>query len=427
MTAPDLSDDEALVLANAGEEEVAALMALAAKKRDDAWGGELTFSPKVFLPLTNLCRNFCDYCSFRRSPGQAGEWTMTPEQVVDWLDQAAAQGAGEALLCLGDHPETEFESYAELLAKWGFSSTVDYLVWASERALERGLLPHTNAGLLDRTALKRLRPLNVSFGLMLESIAERLCEKGGPHEHAPDKRPSLRMDMMRVAGELRIPFTTGILIGIGDTRVERVESLLAIRKLHEQSGHIQEVIVQNFTARPRMRLRDQPEPEELELAHAVAMARLILPSDVSVQAPPNLNPQRTEMLIRAGVNDFGGISAVSPDYINPSHPWPGVETLAAECATQGFRLRPRSPLYDGYLKRPDFLDAGLVESASRVSARFADLAETRAPWMLTTVEDGGAPDGLEAMPRGSAAVPRDPDAVVTLRTVSRVEGDPVAQ
>ncbi len=408
MTEPDLSDDEALGFASADDATVARLMEREAKKRDETWGGELTFSPKVFLPLTNLCRNFCDYCSFRRSPGQSGEWTMTPEEVVDWLDRSAAQGAGEALLCLGDHPETGFETYAQQLSSWGFSTTVDYLVWASERALERGLLPHTNAGLLDRAALERLRPLNVSFGLMLESISDRLCGPGGPHEHAPDKRPELRMAMMREAGELRIPFTTGILIGIGETHLERVASLLAIRDLHARDGHIQEVIVQNFTARPRMRLRNQPEPEELELAHAVALARLILPAEVSVQAPPNLNPKRTELLIRSGVNDFGGISGVSPDYINPSHPWPGVETLAAECAARGFRLRPRSPLYDSYLGRSEFVDPALVEPARAVSARLVSAEE---PWMLTPVDDCALPGGRDGLERPSP--------------VSRVEGDPV--
>lgn len=424
MTQVELSDSAAYGLASADEAATRRLMQGAAKKRDLAWGVDLTFSPKVFLPLTNLCRNFCDYCSFRRSPGQSGEWTMTPDQVVDWLDRAAAQGAGEALLCLGDHPETEFESYGRQLAVWGFSSTVDYLAWASERALERGLLPHTNAGLLDRAALTRLRPLNVSFGIMLESISDRLCEPGGPHEHAPDKRPELRMAMMREAGELRIPFTTGILIGIGDTREERVASLLAIRDLHARDGHIQEVIVQNFTARPRMRLRDQPEPDDIELAHAVALARLILPADVSVQAPPNLNPKRTALLIQSGVNDFGGISAVSPDYINPSHPWPGVESLAEECAAQGFRLRPRSPLYDSYLKRSEFVDPGLVEPARRVSERFG---AAEAAWNLTTVGDTAVSDRSQSASSLPFSDALDvPDARARLRTLSRVEGEPVA-
>jgi len=260
------------------------------------------------------------------------------------------------LFCLGDKPEGAFSAYRRTLATIGHDSTVDYLVWSARVALEHGLLPHTNAGVLSRDDMLRLRPWNVSLGLMLENVSPRLCEKGMPHHRAPDKRPERRLRMIEEAGELRIPFTTGILIGIGETRRERVESLLAIRALHRRYGHIQEVIVQNFTPRPEIAMSEVEPQEDLEMQHAVAMARLILPLDVSLQAPPNLNPERTALLIGAGINDFGGISPVTPDYINPAHPWPHLARLAEACTKLGFRLEPRLPVYDDYLERAGFVD-----------------------------------------------------------------------
>jgi len=344
-----LSDEDALRLADAGAAELPALLVAASEKRDAAWGRTATFSPKVFLPLTNICRNRCDYCSFRRSPGDQGAWTMSHAEVLSALDRAAEQGCVEALFCLGDKPEGAFRQYREELAAIGHDGTVDYLHWAAERALERGLLPHTNAGVLSPADMERLRPVNASLGIMLENISERLCEPGMPHHRAPDKRPAVRMRMMREAGALKIPFTTGILIGIGETRRERVQSLLAIRDLHREHGHIQEVIVQNFTPRPGVPMAEHGEPADDEMAHAVAMARLILDAEISVQSPPNLNPTRTALLLAAGINDFGGISPVTPDYINPRHPWPHLDGLYAACEREGFALRPRAPIYDRYV------------------------------------------------------------------------------
>ena len=258
LPATPLSADQARALAEsprhpvepANDDVLAELMAAARKRRDGHWTRRITFSPKVFLPLTNLCRNFCDYCSFRRSPGQAGEWTMSPDEVIAALDRGRENGCVEALFCLGDQPEAVFRSYRQTLARWGHTSTVDYLYWAAERALERGLLPHTNAGVLSKDEMARLRPVNVSQGLMLENISARLCQKGMPHHRAPDKRPERRVAMTREAGELAIPFTSGLLLGIGETRLERIDTLLAIRDLHREYGHIQEVIVQNFRAVP---------------------------------------------------------------------------------------------------------------------------------------------------------------------------------
>lgn len=328
-------------------------------RRDRVWGKALTYSPKVFLPITNLCRNHCDYCSFRRSPGDAGEWTMSPDEIVAWLHRGREQGCIEALFCLGDTPETGFRDYRALLRSWGHERTVDYLRWAAEEALAAGLLPHTNAGILTRDDMIALRPVNVSLGLMLENVSERLCDQGMPHHRAPDKRPAKRIEMTQLAGELQIPFTSGLLIGIGETVEERVDTILTIRRLHREHGHIGEVIVQNFRSHPDTPMGLAGEPGSDELAASVALTRLILDDDVSVQAPPNLNPASTATLIHAGINDLGGISPVSPDYINPQHPWPYLERLREACEAEGFRLEPRLPVYPSHLEAPGFVDASL--------------------------------------------------------------------
>lgn len=367
----ELDDAAALACTHATPDDVQRLAAAAAALRDAQFGMRLTFSPKVFLPLTNLCRNRCDYCSFRKSPGDEGAWTMTHAEVEAWAARARAQGCVEALFCLGDKPEGAFGAYRRTLASFGHDSTVDYLEWAGRASLAHGLLPHTNAGVLSLDDMQRLKPVNVSLGLMLENVSPRLCEKGMPHHRAPDKRPERRLRMLSQAGELRIPFTTGILVGIGETRQERIESLLAIRALHRRYGHIQEVIVQNFTPRPEIAMRDVPAQDDVEMMHAVALARLILPLEVSVQAPPNLNAQRTALLIRSGIDDFGGISPVTPDYINPRHPWPHLAQLARTCAAQGFALEPRLPIYDAYVARAGFLDAGLAPFVQAAQARLS--------------------------------------------------------
>lgn len=359
-----LAGETALALAvppGPGAGDPGPVLAAAAARRDAAWGRTITFSPKVFLPLTNLCRNACDYCSFRRSPGQDGAWTMDPDEVRAWLDRGRDLGCVEALFCLGDTPESVFPAYRRTLAAWGHQSTVDYLCWAGALALERGLLPHTNAGVLSAADMARLEHVNVSQGLMLENVSPRLCEKGMPHHRAPDKRPEPRLAMLRAAGELQIPFTTGLLIGIGETPAERVQTLLAIRDLHRQHGHIQEVIVQPFRGWPGspMGRATAPEPGDDELAYTIALARLILDDEVSVQTPPNLGAGALPAMIRAGINDLGGISPATPDYINPGHPWPHLDALAAACTAEGFALRPRAPVYERYVDRPGFLTAAL--------------------------------------------------------------------
>ncbi len=394
-----LAEEEALALAEPGAVPLDALMQAAAGARDRAFGRVATFSPKVFLPLTNLCRNRCDYCSFRRSPGDPGAWTMSHDEVAGALERARVQGCAEALFCLGDKPEGAFGAYRAELAGLGHDGTVDYLDWAGRRALDVGLLPHTNAGVLSAGEMQRLKRVNVSLGLMLENVSPRLCEPGMPHHRAPDKRPAVRLRMLREAGELEIPFTTGILVGIGETRLERVQSLLAIAALHRRFGHIQEVIVQNFTPRPSIALAERPAPGDDAMAHAVAMARLILDAGVSVQSPPNLNPERTALLLRSGINDFGGISPVTPDYINPRHPWPQLETLGRACQAEGFALRPRLPIYPQYVERAGFLEPALRGRVQQAAARMGGFER----FMRLSGAGPDAGPGAEPLAVGEAA------------------------
>jgi FO synthase len=366
---PPIDDETAFSLIEQGD--ASTMQAAARAVRDRTFGRTLTYSPKVFLPVTNLCRNRCDYCSFRKSPGDDGEWTMTPDQIEAALVAGREQGCAEALLCLGDKPEGAFSAYRRTLAGFGQASTVDYLVWASERALANGLLAHTNAGVLNRDDMTRLKEVNASLGLMLETSSERLCQPGMAHHRAPDKRPARRLAMLRGAGELGIAFTTGILLGIGETKRERVESLLAIRDLCRDHGHIQEIIVQSFRARPGVVMAEAPEPADVETAEMIALARLVLPDDVTVQAPPNLHPETCAMLIDAGLNDWGGISPVTPDYINHRHPWPHLDALKSTCASRGFELAPRLPIHRAWAERAPFLAERMKEPVNAAAARLS--------------------------------------------------------
>ena len=348
------------------------LLAAAALRRDRAWGRIVTFSPKVFLPVTNLCRDRCTYCTFRKDPGDPDAWTMSPDEIAAWSARGRALGCTEALMCLGDKPEIAFPSYRATLAGLGHRTTAEYVHRACAIALDCGLLPHTNAGLLTRAEMERLKDVNVSLGLMLENVSPRLRGRGQVHQWAPDKDPALRLRMLREAGELAIPFTTGLLLGIGETLAERVDTLLAIRDLHRAHGHVQEVIVQNFRAKPTIPRADAPEPEALDIARTVAIARLVLDADVSVQAPPNLSPADHALLLAAGLNDWGGISPLTPDYVNPEAPWPHVAALAAECRAAGFALRERLPIYPSYVERPGFLAPALRPRVAAVATGGAE-------------------------------------------------------
>lgn len=337
---------------------IEALIAVAGTVRTRHKGRVITYSPKVFLPVTNLCLDRCAYCTFRADPDDPHAWTMLPEEIRATCACGRACGCTEALLCLGDKPERAFAAYRATLDVLGVRSTTEYLLRACHWALEEGLFPHTNAGLLSREEMALLRPVNASLGLMLENVSPRLRGKGQVHWHAPDKEPRKRLAMMQEAGELRIPFTTGILLGIGETRTEVVDSLLAIVELHRAYGHIQEVIIQNFRAKPTTKMATAPEPSTIDMARTVAVARLLAP-DMNFQAPPNLNPYDHRILLRAGINDWGGISPLTPDFVNPEAPWPHVAALAQLCREEGFTLRPRLPLYDEYLEKDEFVDPAL--------------------------------------------------------------------
>lgn len=353
-----LTRDEAVALL-ASPAVTADLLAAAGALRDRAWGTTVTFSPKVFLPVTNLCRDRCTYCTFRKDPDDPDAWTMTPDEIAAWSVRGRRLGCSEALVCLGDKPEIAFPAYRETLAALGHRTTAEYVHRACTIALDAGLLPHTNAGILTRAEMERLKDVNVSLGLMLESVSARLRGRGEVHQWAPDKEPSVRLRMLREAGELRIPFTTGLLLGIGETLAERVDTLFAIRDVHRAYGHVQEVIVQNFRAKPTIPRADAAEPDAADIARTVAVARLVLDAEVSVQAPPNLSPADHALLLAAGLNDWGGISPLTPDYVNPEAPWPHVAALAAECRAAGYTLRERLPIYPAYVDRPGFLASAL--------------------------------------------------------------------
>lgn len=332
------------------------LLARAAAVRDRGRGRTVTFSAKVFVPLTTLCRDYCGYCTFRRDPGEPGAHTMTPEEVVALAQAGGRVGAKEALFSLGDRPEARFAEHRADLRRLGHRTTLGYLRAACAQVLaESPLLPHVNAGVMGERDLAALREVSVSMGLMLETLAERLAAPGGPHADAPDKVPARRLRTIELAGKLAIPFTTGILIGIGETPRERVDALAAIRDLAERYGHIQEVIVQPFRAKPRIPMRDAPEPTLPDLLRTLAVARLLLGPDVNLQAPPNLAPGVYPRLLAAGLNDWGGISPLTLDHINPEKPWPLIPELRRATEDQGFRLRERLAIYPEFLARPEFL------------------------------------------------------------------------
>ncbi len=340
------------------------LLRAASQVRARGKGSVVSFSKKVFIPLTTLCRDYCGYCTFRKDPGQPGAHFMTPDEVLALAETARKAGCKEALFSLGDQPERVFPEAREFLRKQGFARTLDYLAAMSEMVLEHtDLLPHANPGVMDRAALERLRESNASAGLMLENISVRLLRDGGPHAGAPDKVPAVRLRTIEEAGRLSMAFTTGILIGIGETPAERVDSLLAIRGLHERYGHIQEVIVQNFRAKPDIPMAAHPEPSLGEMLRTLAIARLILGEEMNLQAPPNLSYDDFPRLLEAGINDWGGISPVTRDFINPEAAWPQIARLRRETEARGFRLRERLALYPEYVARPEFLAPAVRERA----------------------------------------------------------------
>ncbi len=344
-----ISREAACRLLRADDDMLPALLAAAQRARDRFKPGVITYSRKVFLPLTNLCRDYCGYCTFRRDPGEPGAHTMTPDEVMEVVRAGERMGCTEALFSLGDKPELLFPQMRDMLRQLGYKSTLHYLEAMCEKVLrESSLLPHPNPGLMSAEWLERMSRVAPSLGLMLETTSTRLLAKNAAHDHAPDKDPAKRLRVIEDAGRQKIPFTTGILIGIGETREERVDSLIAIRDLHEQYGHIQEVIVQNFRAKSGTPMADWPEPDRGEMLRTLAVARLLLP-EMNIQAPPNLSdPQHTGHyadLLDAGINDWGGVSPLTPDFINPEKPWPHLQELQERTEAKRFELRQRLPVY----------------------------------------------------------------------------------
>jgi len=331
-------------------------------------GDVVTFSRNVFIPLTNLCRDRCAYCTFAKLPDSPEAHSYELDEVVEVVRGGVATGCIEALFCLGDKPEVAYASHRAWLAARGHASTPAYLVDACRVAFEGGMLPHTNAGILSGEQMAALRPWNASLGLMLESVSPRLRERGMPHFHAPDKEPAVRIRMHEEAGELAIPFTTGILLGIGETPDERLDTLLVIRDLADRFGHIQETIVQPFHPKPGTKMRAaDPLPDE-EVAAWVAMARLVLGPEANVQAPPNLAPEVLELLLRSGLNDWGGVSPVTVDYINPEAPWPTLRALRERTAAAGHHLRERLPAYpEAVVGRPELFDPNVRAALARLA------------------------------------------------------------
>jgi 7,8-didemethyl-8-hydroxy-5-deazariboflavin synthase CofG subunit len=372
-----ISRDLALRLIRCHDEDLPVLLAAAREARDNFKPGVITYSRKIFLPLTNLCRDYCGYCIFRRDPGDPGAHTMTPEEVLAVAREGEKLGCTEALFSLGDKPELLFPEMRDTLRHLGYKSTLHYLEAMCELVLrETSLLPHPNPGLLSAEWISRLAAVSPSMGLMLESTNSSLLAPGAAHDNAPDKVPAKRLRTIEEAGKQRVPFTTGLLIGIGETAEDRVNTLLAIRNLHERYGHIQEVIVQNFRAKPGIPMARVPEPSQVEMMQAVAVARLLMPN-VNIQAPPNLNAPYYEELLDAGINDWGGISPLTPDYINPEKPWPHLEQLRMRTESKGLQLRQRLPVYPEFVptltSRP-----GLLSEKLKAASDADSLAKQRA-------------------------------------------------
>ena len=335
----------------------------------EGFGRVVTYSRKVFIPLTRLCRDVCHYCTFAQAPRRLPAPFLAPEQVLEIARAGAAAGCKEALFTLGDKPELRYAAARRALEELGFATTLEYLRHCAERVLrETGLLPHLNPGVMTADDLRALRPVAVSMGLMLESASERLTLRGQPHFGSPDKHPALRLASLAAAGELSIPCTTGLLVGIGETRRERLESLLALRELHRRHGHLQELIIQNFRAKPGTRMAGAPEPALEEQLWTLAATRLIFGPGMSIQAPPNLRPGDLAALLRAGANDWGGVSPVTPDHVNPEAPWPHLEGLARETRAAGRELTERLAITPTYARAPArWLAPGLVPGVLKLT------------------------------------------------------------
>ncbi len=378
----EMDIDTALAAASAGERlssrqaltlgdctDMPALLAAAARVRDIGHGNVVSYSPKVFIPLTRLCRDVCHYCTFARAPTLGEPTFLTPDEVIDIARRGVAAGCKEALFTLGDKPELRYSAARRALQSLGYDTTLSYLTAMAAQVLEHtGLLPHINAGVMGAGDLAALREVSVSQGLMLESVSRRLCAEGGPHYGSPDKQPRVRLRTIHLAGQARIAFTSGILVGIGESRRERIASLLALRALHERYGHIQEIIIQNFRAKPRTKMAAAPEPALQEHLWTIAVARLLFGPSMNIQAPPNLQPRELAALLGAGINDWGGVSPVTPDHVNPEAPWPPIRMLHEQTQQAGKTLVPRLAIYPSFIREMQrWLAPALCAPTLRVS------------------------------------------------------------
>jgi FO synthase len=359
-----MNEREALHLVGSSTSD---LLDEAAAMRDRGKGRVVTYSPKVFIPLTRLCRDFCGYCVFRQSPDETKQLYLTPDDVLSTARRGLEAGCTEALFTLGERPEERYPDARSWLREHGYGSTLHYLKAMAKLVIdETGLLPHLNPGNLTSEELERLRPVAASMGSMLEVLSPRLSRNSGPHAGAPSKEASLRLRSLELAGRARVAFTTGLLVGIGETREERIRSLLAIRSLHERFGHIQEVIIQNFRAKERTRMEASPDAATEEMLWTVAVSRILLGSEANLQVPPNLSADDFEIYLSAGINDWGGVSPVTRDFVNPEAPWPELETLRAQTEAAGHRLQARLPIYPGFFH---LLPAPLGQRARDITSR----------------------------------------------------------
>ncbi len=355
-----------------------ALTSVASIIRNNSKGKRITYSRKIFIPLTNICRNRCGYCGFRKEPNDKDAEIMKPSKVLSFAKYGSEANCTEALFTLGEKPEKKYPEVKQELKRLGYSSTLEYLRDMCELVIEKtGLLPHSNPGVMTKRELADLKDVNASMGLMLENVSDRLCDKNGPHEFSPGKRPKLRLATIENAGQLKIPFTTGLLIGIGESPDEIVNSLYAIKEINEKYGHIQEIIIQNFRAKPKTSMQSHQEPNVKDIAKIIALARIIFLGKMNIQAPPNLSNEY-DAYLSAGINDWGGISPITKDFVNPEAPWPEINNLKKVTEQKGFELKARLPVYPEFiLNKADFLpeplksyicslvnDEGFVKEAS---------------------------------------------------------------
>ena len=332
------------------------LLETASLIRDKYFGKVITYSRKVFIPLTNVCRNRCKYCGFRKDPWHEKAKLMKINEVIEIVKKAEKLKVKEVLICTGEKPDKKYPIIREKLKSMGFKNYIEYVVYTLEKIIKEteNILPHVNIGVLSFDELKMIRPYVASIGLMLECYSHRLLEKGMPHEESPSKNPDVRIEFLKNCGRLKIPTTTGILIGIGETIEERIKSLFIIKKIHEEYGNIQEVIIQNFMPEPETSMQFHKPPSLLDMLKTIAIARLIYKGEISIQAPPNLMQQAYSMYILAGINDWGGISPITPDYINPLYPWPKISELKKVTEEMGCTLRERLPIYPKFIK-PEYI------------------------------------------------------------------------